>query len=133
MAHEGPMLCIPGLTASEDLSSYQYCLVKMSGANTVTYANATTDQAVGILQNKPGSGEAATVAALGVSKCRAGASITYGNKIASGAGGKGAGSTTATDWAIGIALESITLAATPTESELVTVLLTGPYHPANAS
>ena len=40
-AFNGILREIPGLTASEDLSSYQHCFVKMSGDATVAHAAHT--------------------------------------------------------------------------------------------
>jgi hypothetical protein len=83
-AYEAILNEIPGLTASEDLSTYQFCFVKMSGDNTVAHA-AHTERAIGILQNKPESGNAATVAGIGsVSKLKVAAagSVTYGQMLA---------------------------------------------------
>jgi hypothetical protein len=83
-AFEGILREIPGLTASEDLSSYQHCLVALSGDGTVAHA-AHTNRAIGILQNNPLSGGAAVVAGVGsVSKLRVAAAgaVTYGQQVA---------------------------------------------------
>ena len=132
MAVESPQVNVGFLTAAVDLRTYQFCIVKMSGSFGVTFCG-DGEQGIGILQNKPNTGEAAVVCTSGVSKCKTGASVTAGNIISSAAAGVASPSTTATDWAIGIALESITLAATPTDDELFTCLVTGPFHAGNAS
>ena len=133
MANESNLVTIGWLLAGADLSSHQYGLVMLSGATWVK-CSAITDQALGILQNKPTSGLAATVAVGGVSKCKLGASVTAGtSKIGPDANGAGIPKTDATHWAIGVALESVTLAATPTGDELASVLINGPFHAANAS
>lgn len=133
MAYEEKLETIGSLTASEDLSSSQFSLVKISGDGTVAKCSAVTDKPFGILQNKPESGQAATVATGGISKCAAGGAITAGNEIGPDANGDGVAKTDATHWAIGQAVETVSLAATPTGSELVSVHITGPHHPANAS
>jgi hypothetical protein len=133
MAYEEAVHSIGSLTASADLSSSQFCLVEISGDGTVSKCNAVTDRALGVLLDKPESGQAAEVAVGGIVKVLAGGAITAGNPIGPDASGKGVAKTDATHWAIGIAVETVALAATPTGSELVSVLLTGPFHPANAS
>ena len=58
---------IPGLTASEDLSSHQYHAVQISGVRTVaTLDNANAPEVpIGILQDDPTSGDPAEVAGPG--------------------------------------------------------------------
>ena len=60
--------------AGEDLSNDQYRFVILSGGK-VYRPNAGTDKAIGILQNNPESGEAASVRMLGISKLVAGETI----------------------------------------------------------
>lgn len=132
MANESNLVTIGWLLAGADLSSHQFGLVKLSGATWVK-CSAVTDMPIGILQDKPTSGLAACVAVGGVSKCKLGGSVTAGNKIGPDANGAGVSKTDATHWAIGVALESVSLAATPTDSELASVLINGPFHAANAS
>ena len=76
MAGSSHITHIPGLVAGEDLSSGQYKVVKhASTAGQVVAVSATTDSAIGILQNDPASGEAASVAGPGsVAKALAGTS-----------------------------------------------------------
>ena len=90
MAFEGPMILIPGLTASADLSAKQYYFVKISGANTVTVCAATTDKPIGILQNAPVSGEAAVVAMSGVSKVSGDANLAAGDSVGTSSDGQAA-------------------------------------------
>jgi hypothetical protein len=83
-AFEGILREIPGLVAGEDLSTYQFCFVGISADGSVTHA-AHTARAVGILQNNPTSGHAATVAGIGsVSKLKVAAAgaVTYGQMVA---------------------------------------------------
>lgn len=77
----GSQITIPGLSVSADVSAYQYHFVKMaSTARGITNLSATTDAVIGVLQDAPdASGEAASVAALGVTVLVAGTStITAG-------------------------------------------------------
>jgi hypothetical protein len=65
------------LKAGADLSALQYHAIALDdGARAVNGAEAG-----GILQNKPKSGEGATLAFSGISKFRAGGSITIGGRI----------------------------------------------------
>lgn len=72
----------PGVNASADLSGAQFSVVKLSGADTVALETSagTGLDAIGILLNKPLSGQAAQVAREGFVKARAGAAITV-NKM----------------------------------------------------
>lgn len=63
--------------AGADLSASQYKAIAVGG----TIA-ATSTAAMGILQNKPESGEDATLAMLGISKFRAGGAVTAGGAVA---------------------------------------------------
>ena len=65
-------------SAGADLSAKQYFIVAQSAADTVILAAAVSDHLKGVLQNKPGNGEAASVRKLGLSKVVSGAAITPG-------------------------------------------------------
>jgi hypothetical protein len=69
MAYEQQQICISKAAAS-DLSANQYCFVKMSGsgADTVTVCTAQGEQAIGVLQNKPKTGQPARICICGVTK-----------------------------------------------------------------
>lgn len=88
MANTDPQYRIPGLTASADLSAKQFHWVKMSGDYTVTVCAAVTDVPIGVLQNKPESGQEATVAWLGVTKIVADETLTAGAVIGSSSDGQ---------------------------------------------
>lgn len=79
MSYENQVLTKTWL-ASESLATHQYKAMELS-TTTVARTNATTDSAIGILQNNPGSGEAAVVCLLGISKAIAGAAIAAGAKV----------------------------------------------------
>ena len=72
------------LTAAADLSANQYNFVKLDGDGNVvlTDANSAGQVPIGVLQNAPGNGEAATVMIVGVSKVEAGVAFDEGVQIA---------------------------------------------------
>ncbi len=53
------------LIAGEDLSAKQYRFAKLSGDNKVKVCDAATDVPVGVIQNRPESGEVAEIAWFG--------------------------------------------------------------------
>jgi hypothetical protein len=109
MASEAVLRKIPALKANADLSAKQYLFVKIAAAKAVDVCSAATDRPVGILQNKPTSGQNAEVAFLGVSKVVCGGTITAGDQIGTDANGKAvslAAGTDTTKFVVGIALEA---------------------------
>lgn len=73
-ADAGPQQSV-AFQAAADLSSKRYHIMRLSAANNVNQASLGTDTAlIGVLQNKPKSGEAATISYLGKSKVTAAAS-----------------------------------------------------------
>ena len=119
MAYEGAQLNIPGVVASADLSSHQwkFMLVSATGAALNTTAGGIVH---GVLQNKPSAlGQEATVTAMGATKCKASAAITKGAEVMSTATGLAA-TATATNLAVGFALEAATAA-----NDIITVALYG--------
>lgn len=97
MAIEIPVLK-PGIfTASADLSGKQFYFVKLSGAGTVTVCAAATDVPIGVLQNKPTSGQAAEVMMLGISKVSSDAALSRGNLIGTSGDGQADAKTPGTD------------------------------------
>ena len=85
MAYESPGIDLGTLTAAADLSSSQYYFVKLASATTVNVCTATTDRAIGILQNAPTSGQAADVRIFGISKVVADGTIAFNNVIGTSA------------------------------------------------
>lgn len=71
--------------ANADLSGFKFRVVELLSTNKV--ALAALDQAYGILQNAPRSGEAATVAVGGFSKAIAAVAVTIGQKVKATSGG----------------------------------------------
>ena len=89
MAYELSGFNIPGLVAAADLSAKQYYCVKKNTTNNEAALCATDGEIVfGVLQNKPTSGEAAEVTALGVTKVTAGETLTAGDAWGTDANGK---------------------------------------------
>jgi hypothetical protein len=55
--------------AGADLRLKQYYILEEANTGAVTVTNAATDRPVGVLQNKPNTGEAAQVRQTGITKC----------------------------------------------------------------
>ena len=98
------------LIAEATLAAKQYYAVEVGTANSnVVVAGAGAAEGshvVGIVQNKPGAGEAAAVAIGGTSKLVMAANCDRGEKIMSDGTGKGTPADADTKAVIGIALES---------------------------
>ncbi len=89
---DAPLYRIPGLTASADLTLLQHRFVIVSASEQVNVAGVAAS-AIGVLQNKPNTGQAAEVVAAGVSNVIASAAITAGTDLATAANGKVAAAT----------------------------------------
>lgn len=70
--------------ADVDLSSSQYCFVKLTSTG-VALCTAITDIPYGILQNNPIQGQNATVRVAGMSKLKMGGTVTKGQTISTSA------------------------------------------------
>lgn len=115
MAFEGILQNVPGIVAGSDLSAKQFHAVKLTGDKAVGAAGSA-DLALGVLQNDPLQGDAAAVAYAGVSKCKLGANVAVGNRVAPDAAGALA-PVSAGQFPIGVALEA------GASGEIVSVLL----------
>lgn len=98
--------------AGEDLYAYQYYFVYVSADQTVSKCTTGNVIAVGVLQNKPASGEEALVRVIGTTKVKAGTplgvAITAGVRVVSNVSGAADGSATAgatPQTLLGVALE----------------------------
>lgn len=91
------------LVANADMSAKQYCAVAVNSAGKAIIADAD-DQVIGILQNNPGAGQAATVAFGGISKVKFGGTVAAGARVTSNASGEIVAATTAGDAVLGVAL-----------------------------
>jgi len=74
--------------AGEYLSSYQYRFVTLESDDCLDYADSTTDNPYGILQNAPTSGLAAAVKVFGESKIEAGEALTVNTVVQTDATGR---------------------------------------------
>jgi hypothetical protein len=93
------------IPASADLSAQQYRCITVDSNGRAAVANATA-LVVGVLQNEPSAtGQAATVAFAGMSKARAGGTITAGARVTADASGNVIAATTAGDAVLGVALD----------------------------
>ena len=116
--------------AHSDLSAKAGYLVKIVGTRIVDLAGSG-DRATGVLQ-EPNlvdvdgltQGRVVTVRLLGESFTVIGAAVVAGNMIGPDANGRGI--PVSTGWAIGEAVESAVLAATPTGAESANVIIRGP-------
>ena len=111
MAWEGALHFLPGLKAAADYSAAtaQFRFGKIDSSGNFVLATAAGERGiVGVLQDTPASGDPALVADAGVSKVRAGAPLTAGNKIITDATGQGIpASAVSTNHIQGYALETI--------------------------
>lgn len=120
MAIEKVGATLPAVTASSDLSTKQYLFVKIDGQKTVGVAGA--GEAIdGVLQNKPISGQAATVWGPGsLSKVYSSAAIAAGAFVTPAASGK-AVTAASGNYIAGRVLEAATAA-----DQLISVWITQP-------
>lgn len=116
------------LPAAADLTTKQFFIVKVDSNGKAALAS-TGQYAIGVVQNKPNTDEAASIRNSGVTKIVAGGAITAGDLVKSDSNGKAAVAVLGTAAAgghpvngssvIGVALDTVANA-----NELVTVLLT---------
>lgn len=117
MAFESPQTRITGLTAAADLSALQHRFVDVTADKAVNVSGAA-GKAIGVLQNKPASGEPATIYGVGsITKVAASAAIAAGAIVGSAASGK-ARTVVSADVRLGVALE-----AAAADNDLISVLL----------
>lgn len=91
--------------AGADLSAKQHYIVKLdSTEDQVVLASAATDAILGVLQNKPTSGQYGSIAISGVTKVIAGGNVSAGNMVTADANGKAVATTNAGDSVLGMAL-----------------------------
>ena len=92
--------------ASEDLSEKQFYIMQMDSDGNMEIAESATDLILGVLQDKPESGQAGTYRHAGTSKVVASAAIAIGADVTTTSAGKAVTTTTQGDKVIGIALEA---------------------------
>ena len=105
--------------AAADLSAKQYYLVKMSAADKVNLAGANA-KVIGVLQNKPKSGEAAVVRVCGTSKVIShDTGIAVGDYLTSDANGKAEEVNADKEFCCGMALQ-----ACAADNDIIEALIT---------
>lgn len=73
--------------AGSDMRQDQFKIVELTGNAHEVDLGSVGDVPVGVLQNVPNSGEAATVILMGISKCIAGGTVNAGQKVSTAATG----------------------------------------------
>lgn len=108
--------------AGADLSAKQFYFVKLdTTVGQVVVCAAATDIPIGILQNKPTSGEEAEIVALGISKVSADAALAINDQIGTSADGQAdpkVNGTDPTEYVVGRVLTAVSNAG-----ELATVII----------
>ncbi len=108
--------------AGADQSAKQYYIVKQSALNTVVICAAATDRALGVLRNKPKTGEAATIRITGIAEVisdGSGTAIVVGDYVGPNSSAKAVKKATADYSVLGQALD-----ASSTDGAIIRVLLT---------
>jgi hypothetical protein len=131
MATDNSIL-IRSFEAAEDLSNDQYRIVVLDTGKVRRPDHATTDLPLGVLQNAPASGEAASVMLMGISKIQLGETVAANEWIkleyvSATDAGKGLDADGALDVALGRCLVG------GDEDELGEILLSGAVHQVNAA
>ncbi len=124
MAQGDKVQFLETFTASSDLSTYQFHLVKLSTADSFSGGlgmDVCTSGAkcLGVLQDTPRKSYAGTVLMMGESKVAFNAALTAGKSIMSDGTGH-AVQLTASNWAVGVCLQAVSLSPTPTNEETYT-------------
>lgn len=87
MAVEIPILC-KSFPAGADLSALQFTFVKLNTSGQIIACSAATDRPIGVLQDKPKSGQAGYVMIIGETKVQADAALTIGTLIGTSSDGQ---------------------------------------------
>ena len=114
MAVEYKGQCIT-LKAAADLSTSQFCIVKVDSSGEAALAVLVTDKPIGILQNNPVSGSEAEVMIGGVSKIKSSVALAKDAEVTADASGRGTTLTVAAggtvyNYLVGRCLEASTAA-----------------------
>jgi len=97
MATEKPLFLM-SFEAGADLSAKQFYFVKLSGTGRgVVVCDGATDKPIGVLQNKPTSGQIAEVMVVGLSKVSADADLAIDALIGTSGDGQADAKTPGTD------------------------------------
>ena len=92
--------------AGADLSAAQFKVVVLGAGDTVTLSTAITDIPYGILQNKPTSGQAATICVGGESKFIAQGTVDEGEILGLGTTDGGLDQVATTNYPVGICTQA---------------------------
>lgn len=103
MAWEGVQIKVPGLVAAANLTALQYTFVKLDANGKVIAASAQGEACIGVLQNKPNTGEAAEVVIFGISKVVADAAINEMDQLTNQTDGQAMAAASA-DFVLGTAI-----------------------------
>lgn len=106
------------IKAGGDLSAKQYHFVKLDSSQQVIICAAATDKAIGIVQNKPESGEAARVRIFGRSKVSGNGALSIGDVIGTSSDGQ-AQAAVATNYQKGIVTKAVSNAGEIAECLLI--------------
>lgn len=102
----GSDLSLPATVNSIVLDSFRYMNLKVSGGLLVP-VTAATDKSIGVLQNKPVPGDAATVMMSGITRVRSNdATIIIGSELYLDAFGMVTTTRTGSSGSVGIAMEA---------------------------
>ena len=94
------------LVAGANLSALQYTFVKLNTAGAVVAASASGEKVIGVLQNKPTSGQVCEIVHLGLCPVKAGAAIASTGTIMTNASGAAIASATTGSTIVGYACET---------------------------
>lgn len=113
------------MDAAADMRTNQWHILRAAAAGTTNVASNPAGQAadvIGVLFNKPNSGQAASVIVGGESKVVAGGSITANTLLTTNGSGRAAAATSG-DFILGMALE-----AASADGEVIRVQMSMPAH-----
>jgi hypothetical protein len=119
MATQTPGINIGSQLAGADLRTAQFKFVKLNGSGQVVIASAAGEKVLGVLQNKPNTGEVADVMLIGVTKLISGAAVTAGALVMTDANAKAITAATTGSTIAGWALETAGSGA----ADVITVVL----------
>lgn len=105
MAKTNSMRCI-SVDAGADLSALQFTAVRSGTGRTVVSAANNSAPIMGILMNKPVSGDPAEVAIEGIAKAKAGGTWAAGDQLTATTGGALIATTTSGHHVVGTAHEA---------------------------
>lgn len=97
MAYEASQPLKITLEAAADLSAKQFYFVKVNTSGKADVCSAATDRPIGVLQNKPTSGNTAEIVVAGVTKVSSNGALTAADLIGTSSDGQADGKTPGTD------------------------------------